>query len=48
MKLLSKEKKGPRLELYERCAIACDVTCIAEGERDRIFWNLPLAGTRSL
>ena len=48
VKLLSKEKKGHRLELYERCAIACDMTCIAEGERDRIFWNLPPHGIRSL
>jgi hypothetical protein len=48
MKLLNKEKEGPRLELYECCAIACDVTCIADCERDRIFWNLPLHGFRSL
>ena len=48
MKLLNKEKEGPRLELYECLAIACDVTCIAVGERDRVFWNLLPYGFRSL
>lgn len=48
MKLLSKEKEGPRLELNENYAIACDMTCIAEGERDRVFWNLLSYGFRSL
>ena len=48
VKLLSKEKEGPRLELNEYYAIACDMTCIAEGERDRVFWNLLSYGFRSL
>ena len=48
MKLLNKEKEGPRIELNECYAITCDVICIVEGERDRVFWNLRPYGFRSL
>jgi hypothetical protein len=40
MKLLGKSKREPRIEFGDRCVTACDATCIAEAERDRMFENL--------
>ncbi len=48
MNLFRKDKSEPRIEFCERCAIACDATCIVEGERDRIFESLLRYGYRSL
>lgn len=48
MRLFNTDKKELRIEFCERCAIACDATCIAENERDRIFENLLRYGYRPL
>lgn len=48
MNLFRRDKSEPRIELCERCAIACDATCIAENERNRIFENLLRYGYRPL
>jgi hypothetical protein len=48
MKLNHEERKALRIEFCERCATACDATCIAENERNRIFENLLRYGFRPL
>jgi hypothetical protein len=48
MRLLGKNKKARRIEFCDRCANACDATCIVEGERDRIFESLLRYGYRQL
>ncbi|MGD0166422.1 MAG: hypothetical protein ABSC51_03915 [Gaiellaceae bacterium] len=48
MKLNNEEKRALVAEFCERCAIACDATCVAEGERDRIIQNLLRYGLRPL
>jgi len=48
MKLFRKDKRELRIEFCESCATACSATCIAEGERDRIFENLLRYGYRPL
>jgi hypothetical protein len=48
MKLFQRTTDKPRLELCERCATACDATCIAELERNRIFENMLRYGYRPL
>jgi len=47
MKLLGK-RRGTKDEFGDRCVTACDATCIAEAERDRIFENLLRYGYRPL
>jgi hypothetical protein len=48
MNLFRRDIGELRIELCERCATACDATCTAENERDRIFENLLRYGYRPL
>jgi hypothetical protein len=42
------EKQELRVEICERCALACDAACVAEAERDRFFTGLLRYGIRPL